>query len=295
MSAKTIFRLLRVVFVSTLIFVLAGFGCSSSVPSETSKEPATILSLYPAITETIYYLDAQEYLMGRSDYCRFPKKAQDLPSFGTSLTPNFETIALHQPDRILTDQSMGTPLEELQRITPVLQYPWLTVDEMKKSIVQLGTLVKKPKEAQQLAMKMDEALQSTATPQSPTMLVIMAGSDLAKGQIWYMRRDSLHGAAIEAAGYQNAAPDTQKGPPSMSVEKLLEVDPDIILFMTAQLSSPETVSTLKQSISLIPALKSVQKRQIGVLNGENLMGVGPGILDLVDRIRSEGKILLEGK
>ena len=81
----------------------------------------------------------------------------------------------------------------------------------------------------------------------------------------------------------------------MSLEQLLEQDPDIILFLTSRTESSETIETLKRSIAILPTLKSVQKQQIGVLNGENLMGVGPSIVDLIVKIRKQGQLLLDKK
>ena len=127
------------------------------------------------------------------------------------------------------------------------------------------------------------------------MLVLMAGSDIKKGQLWFMRHDSLHGSAITAAGYRNAAPKSFKGPPSMSLEQLLQQDPDIIVFLTTQKVSPEKVDQLIRSMQVLPSLKAVQKNQVGVLNGDNLMGVGPNIIELVKALEKQGQLLVDRK
>ena len=207
-------------------------NCSSPEKGEVSQTAQTFISLYPAITETIYHLGAQDQLVGRSDYCTFSTEVQKKPAFGSSLTPNFEAIARANPEGLLLDDSVGNPLADLQRITTVHQYPWLGTKEMQESIVKLGTLLQKEEEAKQLADKISKALSSTAKETSPRMLVLMEGSDFSKGQIWFMRHGSLHGEAIEAAGFRNAAPAEFQGPPQMSLEQLLQQDPDIILFMT---------------------------------------------------------------
>ncbi|MEC7987033.1 MAG: ABC transporter substrate-binding protein [Myxococcota bacterium] len=286
---------MRTVYLHFIAFLLLLCGCSPQKNADEQIENKTILSLYPAITETVYRLDGQSRLVGRSDYCASPTEVLSIPAFGTSLTPNYEAIARNRPGLILTDKSAGTSLPSLQRLSSVKQLPWLTVDDIESSIIELGIILDKEEESQQLSSKMLTALQPTTTEDSPTMLVLMSGSDIKKGQIWFMRSDSLHGAAIEAAGYKNAAPSVQGGPPSMSLEQLLQQDPDIILFLTSRTESSETVESLKNSVAVLPTLKSVQKQQIGVLNGENLMGVGPSIVNLVEKIRKQGQILLDKK
>jgi ABC-type Fe3+-hydroxamate transport system substrate-binding protein len=273
-----------------VIFMMGAFSCSSSDQQKTS---GSILSLYPAITETIYHLEAQEQLGGRSDYCLFPEEVKSISSFGTSLTPNYEAIARERPRVILTAESKGTPVTQLQRIAPVNQLPWLTIEEVTESIVKLGVLISKEQEAKLLSEKIHSTLQSKARSDSPSLLILMQGSDIQKGQLWFMKHDSLHGTAIEAAGYHNAAPNETKGPPSMSIEQLLAQDPDIILFLTSSKISKEEEDSLVQSLSIIPSLKAVQKNKVGVVNGENLMGVGPGIILLVEKINEVGTRLWE--
>ena len=166
---------------------------------------------------------------------------------------------------------------------------------MKRSVLQLGSLLEKEEVATTLASDIEKTFQSSATPTSPSMLVLMEGSDIAKGQIWFMRHDSLHGAAIEAAGFRNAAPLDSKGPPQMSLEVLLKQDPDMIVFLPAAKVDSARIQTLIRSVDIVPELKAVQRKRIGVLNGDNLMGVGPGIMNLVGLIQEEGKTLLERK
>ena len=264
---------------------------SPSAPHKNSTQTPNLLSLHPAITETLYTLGAHKTLIGRSTYCTFPSEVKGLPEFGSSLTPNYEAIANQQPTLILTDQSLGTPVKALRRIAPVSQFPWLTLNDMILSINQLGELVKQEKKARELSIRLKEGLKSTATSQSPTALVLMEGSVLSKGQIWFIRHDSLHGAALEAAGFRNAAPTSFKGPPSMSIETLLRQDPDFIFLLVGQPIEDQIAHKWIKSFQVLPSLKAVQNQRVGVLNGQHLLGVGPKILDLVKIIRKTAQDL----
>ena len=284
-------------FRSCLLCLALLFSFESCTPvSESSTSPPLtqsprLLSLHPAITETLYALGAHKMLTGRSTYCSFPKEAKALPEFGTSLTPNYEAIANHRPTLILTDQSLGTPIKALSRIATVSQFPWLTLEDMTLSIDRLGKQVKQEKKAQELIHLLQVGLKSTSTPQSPTALVLMEGSVPSKGQLWFIRHDSLHGAALEAAGFRNAAPTSFKGPPSMSIETLLRQNPDYIFLLVAQPINTQSAQNWIESFQVLPALKAVKKQQIGVLNGHHLLGVGPKVLDLVDIIRTTAQRL----
>ena len=83
--------------------------------------------------------------------------------------------------------------------------------------------------ANALAASFKRGLAPQNTPDSPRLLLVLAGDNLAKGPIWFLQAQSLHGDAIHAAGFNNAVDKPVKGPPSLSIEKLFTVDPDLII------------------------------------------------------------------
>ena len=270
-----------------MVFVLC-FLLSCSPQVSVQKEAQKYLSLNPAITETIFYLEAQEQLLGRSDYCSTPSQVQELPSFGTALTPNFEAIARSQPKSIFTDVSSGTQLTSLEQLAPVVQLPWLSVNDIQGSVIKLGELLDKEEGAKELASQIKTTFVSAAKTDSPSLLMLMEGSDIQKGQLWFMKKGSLHGAAIEAAGFRNGAPDIPSGPPSMSLEELIKQDPDVILFLSSKSIQPAAQEKLIRSLDIMPSLKAVKSKRVGVISGQNLMGVGPGSIQLVQLIKEKG-------
>ena len=84
------------------------------------------------------------------------------------------------------------------------------------------------------------------------------------------RKNCLHGEALTACGFRNAAPSTD-GPPSMSIEALIANNPDIIMILT---SNPDTTfhESLIREFDKLPVLKAVEQKKVGVLYMENVMG-----------------------
>ena len=107
-----------------------------------------------------------------------------------------------------------------------------------------------------------------------------------------MKKGSLHGAAIEAAGFRNGAPDMHNGPPSMSVEQLIKLDPDIIVFLASKSIESSAQEKLIRSFDIMPYIQAVKSKRVGVISGQNLMGVGPGAMQLVQKIKEKGNELL---
>lgn len=75
-----------------LFFLLSAFSFSKGVG---------IVSQSPAITEIIFYLEQEKHLVGRTDYCLYPKEAQKISSIGNMTTPNVEKIVFLNPEYIV--------------------------------------------------------------------------------------------------------------------------------------------------------------------------------------------------
>jgi iron complex transport system substrate-binding protein len=60
-----------------------------------------IVSLAPSLTETIYALGLQEYLVGDTDYCDYPPEAQKKTKVGGTTNPSIEEIVALKPDVVL--------------------------------------------------------------------------------------------------------------------------------------------------------------------------------------------------
>ena len=278
-----------------LFSLLCMFLCGCTHTDGSSVQKNGFISLSPAITEIIYALNGQEQLIGRSDYCFFPQEAKHLPSFGTALTPNLEQIAQQNPAGLLFDGAFGTPKKELSALSEVHVYPWLTSSDLVSSITQLGELLNKETKAQDLAQEIQRVFATTSDDSAQSMIALMSGSDIDSGVFWYMRSDSLHGEAVEAAGFRNVAPSDIQGPPSMSAEELLARNPDIILFVCSPEVDEKIAQQLVEKLSKFTTLTAVQKNRVGYIIGENRMGIGPTIVDLVQEIKRKGSLLLEAQ
>ena len=100
-----------------------------------------IVSLAPAVTETLFALGAGAEVVGVSQYCDYPPAATHLPKVGTFLTPNVEAIAALRPDLVI-GPGLSSSRREI-RTLKAMGYPTLTVDDdslagIEQSITRIG-------------------------------------------------------------------------------------------------------------------------------------------------------------
>ena len=259
----------------------------SPVRSPAFGEPR-IISLSPAITETLFALDAGSQVVGRSNFCNLPKVVGALPSVGTGLTPSFEPIARLQPTQIITEASATSKVDGLEEIAPTTALPWLTLEEVAGSVRRLGSLVGREVSAEALARSLVSTLSVEPPSHGPRALLLMGTGGPDEATLFYVKATSLHGRAMHAAGLRNAIPDPTGGAPTLSLERLLEVDPDVILTMVPiDDLTPDARREIASRFHKLTRLRAVRNQNVGVLAGSQYFSTGPTVLALVQALRDE--------
>jgi len=261
----------------------AFFACSTSTTPSTNEQ--RFISLHPSVTETLYALGAENYTIGRSDFCAVPEQVSTLPSFGTAITPNFEQIAMAEPTYILGDSSLGQHQEALSQITTVKTLPWLSIEDMKTSIQTLGAITNTADQAKTIISDLDNAFTNLPTPKTDVLL-LLSGSEITKGQLWFIKPESIHGAMLEASGYANSVPKGQNIP-QMSVESLLQLNPSVIAIFGDKTTPTTEMKTKGEALRTLESLTAVKQGHICLLSLNNAFGTGPSIVDNVQQMQQQ--------
>jgi iron complex transport system substrate-binding protein len=249
--------------------------------------PRRIVSLSPGITETLYALGAGGEVVGLSEYASWPPETASVPKVGSTLTPDYEAIARLKPTLIIDEQVKQAPAGSLSALAPLKVLPWLTVEDMVRGIHELGQLTGREAAARQLAERVAETLERPAPPDAPRALLVLGDTEGMLSSIWYMRRGTLHGAALEAAGARNAVDEEAPGPPSLSLERLISLDPEVILVLVAKdRLEPEEAARQLAAWKRLSVLRAVQQDRVKLVHGPGVQSTGPRILDLVEQLRA---------
>lgn len=256
-------------------------GCSK-VPKSADAEQR-LVSLAPAVTDTLFAIGAGPNVVAVSDYCDYPPEAQKLPRVGTNLTPNYEAIARLRPTLILGQGDYGSRKTELEALGRTVLLPWLSLPEITGAIEELGRLTGNADKAAPIARELREKL-GVPEPKDAPRVLLMIGYDPARlDEIWFIRRNSLHGALLSAAGGRNAVAEDVTGMPRISPERLLELDPDAIIV----LARPQKVKgDFLAGLRKLEPLRAVKAGRIDVLAREEVFVYGPRVLAMLEPLRA---------
>ena len=196
------------------------------------QEPARrVVTLAPHLVENIHSAGGGKSLVGTVSFSNFPPEAADLPLVGSFNAFSLERIVTLQPDLIVMwGSGNGTQaLERLETIgVPVYVDEIRTLGGLYRSILNLGKLTGSGKVAHAKASELEQTFEALRATRAHTERLEVFY------QIWHEPLQTLGGdhminEIITLCGGRNIFSDTATLAPRVSIESVLERDPDVII------------------------------------------------------------------
>ncbi|MTI17118.1 hemin ABC transporter substrate-binding protein [Rhodobacteraceae bacterium RKSG542] len=240
--------------------------------------PQRITSVGSSITEIIYALGEEDRLVAVDTTSLYPPEAQKLPNVGYMRALSAEGLLSVEPDLVLMVEGSGpeNTLDVLKASSvPIIPIPEEhSLDGVKAKIEKVAAALSVEDKGKKLIAAFDkdaEALAkiTAAMPAKPSvMFVLSVGSD----RLMVSGLNTGANAAIELAGGRNAM-DTYDGYKQVTVEAVVEAQPDIILLSKRlQTDKPEEKLAAIPGIELTPA---GQNEAFVTMDAVYLLGFGP--------------------
>lgn len=239
------------------------------------EAPTKIVSLMPSNTEILFALDLGDKVKGVTAYDDYPKEAQKVEKV-TSTSVDTEKIIAIKPDLVLGHESMlATEKDAYQLLKDaginVFVVPDATdLKAAEKSIITVGKLTGKEKEAKEVTDSMEEqkvAIEKKAKElkTSPKVWIEISPDLYTAGKGTFMNE------MLELAGGTNVVTESSFIP--YNEEKVVELQPDIILSVY-----PDAKATIQKRAAWkdIPAVKN---DKIYEMDANKLSRPGPRLLE----------------
>jgi ABC-type Fe3+-hydroxamate transport system substrate-binding protein len=239
------------------------------------------VSLSPAITETLFDLGAGSSVVGVSDYCHYPKEVESLPHVGSGYTPRYEAIAGLAPTTIFLESVNAETSRALASVLDVKLMPWLTLEQVMASTRQLGQLTDKVQAAERLVRAYELRMKTRVSAASPRVLLVLAHTPGQLRDAWFIKKNSIHGRVLEAAGARNAVPDENIGAPHLSLEQVIRLDPDGIVILQSAARIDDRLVDDWRRLSVLSAARTGRIQEIAA---PEVTIPGPRIIELVQRL-----------
>lgn len=253
-------------------------------------EPAQrIVSLAPAITETLFAVGAGSQVVGRDTFSNYPAEAASLPDIGGGFGElNTEVILSLKPDLVfasfLTPPEQIKALEDLGLEVFVVSNP-AEFGELFQNIQTIANLTGHTEQASQLVTDLEgrlEKVTKTAAQATEHPLVFYEIDSTDPKAPWTPGPGSYIDQLITLAGGENLGSRLSSEWAQISLEELLAQDPAIILIGDADYAgvTPDQV----RARAGWDSLSAVQNDRMYPINDDLVSRPGPRMIDGLEQL-----------
>lgn len=194
--------------------------------------PQRIISLSPSITEMIFMLQAEDKLVGISDFCHYPEATDTMNRVGGLQNINVESLVALRPDVVLIGSIVSKQdVEKMEQagLKVLILREETKIEGLYNALSVLGNVLNKneltAEKIQEFQAQLDSVKQSIDTYAEPPTIYYVVG--FGEEGDFTAPANSHIDELITMAGGANFGHQLKSW--NVSREYLFEVDPDIIL------------------------------------------------------------------
>lgn len=252
-----------------------------------SEPPERIITLAPSLTEIIFELELDDRLVGIDDASTFPKATADITKVSSWQGLDLELVVAQEPDIVFMDKALDISGERYGVLTGagivVFQMFPKNMDQMLEQVTLIGEICDVKEKAdsvtEDLRTRVDSVSESVAdipSDQRPKVLYVTYydGSD----NPWVGTDSTMSGDLIVKAGGSNIVSDSTGYHVQVSLETIVDQDPDIIF--TSQSSVWPTMSReVIMADDVLKDVSAVKNDRVYDIDGDLVDRPGPRMVD----------------
>jgi iron complex transport system substrate-binding protein len=239
-----------------------------------------IVSLGGAITEIIYELNLQKYLVGVDATSNYPTETNRYPRVGYARTLSVEGVLSLNPTHILATEDVGPPafirsMKSNKKINFEILDSEYSFNGLIKRIQRIAALGGAEPDKEKLIRKLNESwkeayLDHRIVDQQPKVLFLLSHQ---ASRILVSGRDTGAAAMIHYAGGLNAM-SSYVGYKPLNIEALIQANPDVILMTNQTVSLLGGIQGLLKNRSL-DSVAAIRNHRLISIDANQLLGFGP--------------------
>jgi iron complex transport system substrate-binding protein len=255
------------------------------------SEPQRIISFAPSTTEILFALGLGEKVVGVSSYDNYPPEVFEKEQVGGVIDLNVEKIISLDPEIAFGIDLSKDKLDQIEKsgIKVYISNP-TTLDMTLDNIKKIGMLTGRVKEAEVLIKEMQENIKTVSSKvaditeeKRPKVFYEVWNEPLMTAGV----DTFIHDMITIAGGVNVASIDELTGWPEYSVERLIEINPDIIIAPKTLAPTPETIT----GDDRLSGIKAVLEKKVFIVEDDLVIRPGPrvviGLMDLAIAIHPE--------
>lgn len=253
--------------------------------------PKRIISMAPNITEGLYAIGAQDYVVGVTEFCDYPPEAKLKTKVGGYDNANYEMVAALKPDVVfITVESTNRPMYQALKNLGIKMFV-LNAKNVKgvgDMLNTLGKITGKEKEAQSLSGNLgrqrDSILSVNASKEKSNCLVIVGTNPIMTAS-----KTSFINEIMELSGLNNIYAESSVDYPTISYEDITVKNPSSILLPYDTTKTDKLKVEEAEINKQLSSTDAVKKNNFIVVDNNVVFRPGPRVMEAVKLIRSKVK------
>lgn len=256
--------------------------------------PKRVISLAPALTETIYALGAEDLLVGVTPYCKFPPAAQSKEKVGALVDVSYEKLRSLDPDLVVLLPGQAEDARKLAKLgIRTMTFRTETTADIYALAENMGEALGRRERAAALVGEMKSGvgrLEESARARMaggaprPRVLFVVGRDPGTLKQIYACGSGNYLDELIRAVGAENVLGQSAVPWPVVSKEAILKLDPDAILDGSLyEGQGPDSESSMK-AWAQMDMLSAAKNGRVVAIRDEHLMIPGPGFVECAARL-----------
>lgn len=269
-------------------------ACSAQAPAppaESAATPQRIVSLIPAVTETLFAVGAGSKVVGVSTFDTYPPEVARIARVGGLIDPDTEHILSLKPDLVFLYGSQEELNAQLRGAGIAVEtYRHGGLAGIIESTRTIAARVGRAAEGEALAAAIERDIaairERLAGRERPATLIVFGREEDSLRGIYASGGTGFIHDMVEAAGGRNVFADVPRESVQASLEAILTRAPEIILELRAPAATrgAEWPGRQREIWRTVPSLPAVRNGRVHVLLDERLVVPGPRVAGGIDLI-----------
>ena len=272
---------MRVIAV-VIALLLSSFAAGARQPQQ--RPPQRIISFIPALTEMLFAMGAGPRVVAVGSFDEYPPEVKKLERVGALLDPDLERILSLKPDLVTVYGSQADLQRQLERAgIPTFQYRHAGLPDVAKTILELGTRVGQPKEAEALTKAIQQHLdrigQSVSGRPRPKTMIVFGREALALRGIYASGGYGFLHDMLIAAGGDNVFSDVRRESVQATSELILARRPEVIIELRVGDMPPYQHTKEFEVWNRLSSVPAVQSQRVFLLTDARTVVPGPRVAE----------------
>lgn len=263
-----------------------------------TSPPQRIVSLAPSNTEILFALGLGDRVVGVTDYCNYPREAQEKPKVGGYSTVSVERVIALRPDLVIAAYGNGRELIENLRSygIPVICLHPSNLEDVLDNILLVGTATGAGENATRLAGDLRQRIHDVETETVGSDFHPRVAHIIWSDPIYVSGNGTFQDELIRVAGGRNAFSHVE-GWKNVGIEDFISADPEVLIVNTGSGmgGGEDAIARYFRNEPRFAEVAAIRDNRIYLVDSDTVDRAGPRIVDALEQFATDIRSGKKGK